>query len=620
MLEFNEYLEKAPKSFVGKLKQRTALAQTGLLSHQKILDEVKLWGTQKERIELLLEFLTPLQAKVLTSIYLSGQSGVETNRLAKSLNKEERESLKTELQFLKFHLLIFRSEAPHMRWYGFVDFNELVLQKMASGESRCSDSEGADALDHSFKAALQILALSVELHHTPRAPKQSGVLNERHFNVYLQRFGQLKHLSEQAWEEILSFSQHYGQVLNLIGTKNEKVWGIVNGELKDQSLPHFQLELIDIWCDKHLSSPRIYLKKILSHCATDKFSVAQFVNLFMFCIDEDFVVLADRTLDWNEIPEPFRELVWLGVFQIEYHKDRILNVSLGQAAQMWLNPQEIPKSSFMSTPDFEVFLPIHSNIRHFLGFELLAKGGGDDMVVKYKIDRARLVLSLQQGLDVEQMESFLASLDLPKLVTENIRSWMDSVSGSVITQGILLEVKNESIRNTLLQMKDSDLWCERVLPEFGFIIRSAYIQEVQKLLEGFSLYPPRFEQYLENLRPVKKCADLPNKYTLPVTVEYSSLDEPEEQIKTRKELSRYGNKFKDLTYIEKLRLMEYAILTEQKIEIEWHGVVPKTIILQPFKVATKTSPIQLVGVNLNDSENVQIPVEEIHQVRLWDGP
>ena len=220
-------------------------------------------------------------------------------------------------------------------------------------------------------------------------------------------------------------------------------------------------------------------------------------------------------------------------------------------------------------PDFSAVIAQEAPPEHLYGFGLIGTLQSLDRVYKGAIDRRVLNDSLAMGFQGETILARLTEWQSPANVIATVREWIREFHRLYITEGPILVATDEKVsfeigaygplRDYLEPLPAYTLF--RILPGAG--------QAVKEILAnaGFDHRMPIPDQPL--LLDEKKEADAPAGHEFWEPVIHSAGDSPKHIITLRGK--KYGTGLKTFDLNETTHVIDYAILTGQKLMLDYSG-------------------------------------------------
>ena len=598
MTQIDLFLKNAPKSLIHQIFQGLNTEKSGLMSNSKILSTVSDKLKSKDAFLERWALLNDSEKKILTNIYFAGSNGLSLGDLTYCVSPAEQFLLKHTLIQLCYDLFIYRSEEEKNHYFGFEDYRNWVL------ESISFQPVTAPGNPKSYQGRLDLHLFSVSsfLIKSDIPVSQNGEVNKRFFNQMQSRLkvdhpltDDVDSREEELNQLILFLSQK--KLLNKSGNILSLDLDLFNQLIGDRSQQPSQWVVNDIlkFDELNLSS--------LSAILADSVEITEFVQFF-----SAFTKTQSQKFEhWHQLPKWVKLLWWSGLINFNISENNIIGVS----ATKELAANEMP---IYFLPNFEVHVPLNSNAQTSLLMEFAAEIIREDQLSTYKISAESIHKLLNAHFPTQLLKELLVNHALPPNVKEALDQWIFAHEGARIESALFLEVDDAETLANVSSLPQCQEWGLLKVEDKGLLVPTSKKENVLELMNtfGFYLKEPQVAQELSPYTPpsteleAEVPAATPNyieKKPTPLNIHIG-------------ELGKYGGGLQELEFNERLRVIEYAILTDSRLELlTTEDRVAKMVLPKDL---LRTDPISLEAKHFPSGDSLTHAVESIKKIRVVD--
>ncbi|MCX7725386.1 MAG: hypothetical protein N2053_00905 [Chitinispirillaceae bacterium] len=235
---------------------------------------------------------------------------------------------------------------------------------------------------------------------------------------------------------------------------------------------------------------------------------------------------------------------------------------------------EIEKKSqiAMIMPDFSLLIREECYVNDLYIFSCFSKLTTFDQIYHGKIDKESVTNALADCFEAEAIQSLLNRYNTPSNVMLSIKEWIrEFLRISLCKKGVLV-VSDQKIGEQLTLCEELKPLIKELPATNIFIIKSGEEERIERILKdmGFDIRMPVIN-YWEN-EPTLSCVE--NGYLLEENTNWSLIVEnieTKENTKTLIKGSKYSSELKKLELSEIIQVIDYAILTSQKLIFSYEG-------------------------------------------------
>ncbi len=600
MISLEHYLQSLPRPFIAQLHKR-AVTTEGLVTHDRLRNEVREWYLDSERLSNTISQLDPRGIALLKRLHLSPM-GLSTDQAAKTLHANDRSAILALFDMLIWEGLAIRVKRPESRILPIQEQASFLWPLWNSQEStpRFNAFENAPFLSlHYYRTAAYILLGKIRC-------TQSGELHKRDASVLSQSFSSFEIWGPDAAQEELDFCLRRLQRGTWISEFDGKK---ILRQGFENDLPN-PSTLWKQWLDYWMSDRKWSAESLKSflHSLDHPKQCAQILNLW------NPGILGDYRCSWEDIPPILKEMWFLGLIQFEVHSgicNHIQTSSLGityceGSTSPWLSPARFV------TPNFEIHQPLWHMDASLFALECIAGPGSGDQVLRYTLKSDGTLLALESGLSPQNLRAIAQWPETPTNITEAIQRWIHSFEVGTIQSCILIRIQDNDLLNKL-KSQPTLMELGAVFAETGLVVLPGQLALFREMLKSFGVHlPPE-----SNTRQIAAIPSNTGKGDHTPFEFDTQLHPPKlELLESQPQKVRLGHTKKAQDFAQKLRLLECAILTEDAVELR-ENEQSDLQLFQPKMILRQQAPIRVAGVFVGESSlEVQFEVSQLHQVRM----
>ncbi len=599
MTSIDIFLDNAPKSLIHMVYQKNQPQGSGLVSNSKIIKGVRDKLLSPDFIESQWDKLNETQQKILVNIYVAGKEGRSLADLTWCVSPAEQFLLKHTLNELCWNLLIFRSTEDKSHFFGFSDFRKFVLQKISFVQ------EPVKGLRKSYRERLDLhlIATASFLFTHPMPISQSGEVNKRFFSQMQARLKLDHPLIEEndSREEELQLLLNYLAKHQFVQQNSDQLVLRLNSffALEKNGYPK-----PSEWVIQHLIEWDEEVITVLQEKLKEGSSLEDFSTLF-----SSFTRYQGGKLEhWHQLSPLIKWFWWSGKLQLHIEDSLLTGIS----AQDSISNVDMP---VYFLPNFEVHLPLGSDFQSASLLEFAGECLREDQLCTYKISADSINNLLTSGYPTDVLKKNLAEYTLPANVNEALQQWIFTHEGARLCDVFFLELDDPKIITQIKELPQYGDWKVHEVPGVGFVLPKNLKSDVVEVVQTFGFHLTEFKP-----EPVLKSYSTPKlkeERRTPAAIPDYIEKEPVQMDLRIGELGKYGGGLQELSFNERLRVIEYAILTDGRLEILMIDS-RQAFIITPKELNNVTDPISIDGKVFPSGEFRSVAVENIKKIRVMD--
>jgi hypothetical protein len=602
LIKLETFLLGAPKAIIHEIFKRGEKAK-GLVSNAEVLQKTLYFLSSSERVYSELDALDGKERLILQIIYLSGDRGIDFESIMVLFHESERTQLKFSIDKMLYSLLIYRSSSNKGHYFGFYEYKSMILEKNLLETKEIDGLKWNDNASKSLRH-LQVMAASVLSGSWNMT--QLGEIHRRNLNSVEKKILPFHALGSDACvyelERILDFFLDYGFVYRK-GKKVELNWASYWEWVNKAPLDDWERWLFRSYPISY-SALNSHLEKM--HGDYDVCEFAEFLGAFSTsACREEYVFF--------NLPDIIKDLWILGWIHLGFSGDRIVSIRVPTSKSGRLTSFEAHASYFL--PNFEVRYPSCANWADILILELVGLCQAEEEFLCYQLDKSSFLQALQFGVPAELFRAFFYKNNLPPNVLSSVEEWFFSYEGASFHSVLYIKINKKSILDDLKSMPEVQELCVGYVGDQGLIIDSRKEQILRRILSSFGIEPPELPSSDEASSDLSYWNSTNRKSLIQVSHDPDyQMRKPIQSPLRLGEMSKYGGHFQDLDFNQKLRVIEYSILTDAKMELVLENM--DRFVLRPANLDRTKSPILLEGKTFPAGASTTILIENIQKLRV----
>ncbi len=596
----------------------------GLVPTSHALELSLKWAMDEIRIKSVLSSLSPPGLRSLTLVYLSGRRGINESEIISSGDKQNREDLLFELSRLLFEQFIYSRNGEQKSYHGFLEYTSILLepclfqQLQSRGSAQASDTDVYIGYQFYLASHLSLIVSQAALAMLKLT--QTGEMHRKSFSTITEKFQFIRNLSDSAAEHELWFLLNFcADKKILLREENLYQPGSLTSRYLQGSAATFSNELVKWWLDYRWPSDKntlqILLKSLESPCQS-----ALICDLLWFPEGPRHRAFekASSGVTWDSLPRLVRELWMLGLIDFQIGKGKIQWIKANSKWTAFLNANELDSSSepnkALALPTLECLVPLECPMEWRYTLDLVAQRENDEMMCKYRFSKDSVVAGLQAGLAMESWNQLNDWLAWDLSARHSLDDWAASYASTVFKDVTLLHVKDQQRRDELFHLPAFMELVEEYIPTYGFVLRHGAKILVKTLLQGFGLSPAESRSYKPQLEPIKLNPDKANwdfEGLSEGELEYYEKELPPSPRPKNVNQGKYGGEKKDLSPGEKRQIIEYAMMSEKKIEITFLEGDKKAYLIKPLFLLSDREQPMMVATQMETGHRNEYDINKI---------
>ncbi|KMQ51571.1 hypothetical protein CHISP_1579 [Chitinispirillum alkaliphilum] len=545
-LHFTEYLKMLPPKWVLKHFFRKSDESRRVLSSAMIEEASRKFASPSSLKERFMELDSSLQLKC-ASIYLSGGRGL----YAESVESIESPLVKSFLVFTA------KDESGAVRYFGFDQFEKSLRALLASTVyNSCKEQKNLHPETIPVWRPVNDTVITCGLAFQKQLTKsKTGGLARKALN-------QLKKLT------------HDNTISGRSGAQDPHSSGFLTSFCLSQNfLTETESQyLINQTCLKE------WLRKQTDEQLED---LKEYALLFSGAFKLDLLrevleISENHWLSTSFIPESDRKgfihglkaFETLGLLSIRKHNGDIQFAS-AYHIENFPDPADIQRMITVM-PDFSTILPQEASPLDLFGYIQICRLLSFDKVYRGSVDRETILNALSEGIDSEAIMSWFSQTGAPHNVTTTVREWIREFSRLYLSSDSFLVSSDERITSQLTSLEQLREYLEPVLAHAVFRIHPKHEHKVREILSGLGFDPrmPSAENEFFQCKETKPEQTPSGEANWTPLTEFA---EKGEEISAPMKGTKYGADLKSLDLNEISHVIDFAILTGQRITVDYEG-------------------------------------------------
>jgi len=624
MFSISAFFNNMPKSLLRDVHAK-AFGKKGLLNNTLIAKESIQFFSDKKRFEHSLSLLESWQFNCLYLIYRSESRGLTYNELRLTIPVNKSRELKQFLLNASREYAIWQGKTTtHVLLYkGFSDFVDCFENK---GIEVYAPTETTGSLEYDYLFDWHICKiLGMAAKGLLKVNLTEG-LHRRSFTLCEKAITYSKALSSKAPHDEILFILHFLSQNEWLGREEGQLKPTpkANQFLKKNGF-RLRQDIVAWWIQQRFRGNEEHFKRLLEYLI-NPVNIVDAAYLF-WVIDPSYRILErTKTLTWDYLPKPLRELWFLGFIDFKCARDKIHAVSLTKIGRAYLGNEVTPLVSgdVSSLPNFELIIGAKNSPRILFFIATLTISQNDEPHLKCVFEKESFLDGLKSGFTEEDVEEFIHWIKPPKNVLDSLHDWSSCFFGAKIATVRLLKIENKKILEELMHFSHFMELVNESIPDYGFILDPKKEEGALKLLSHYGLLPNVNEKVI-SIEPFKN-ASWEKEFALhwPPNFEpdyelKESLDK--ESFISSIEATKYGTLYRKLDLMDLIKVMRYAkstntmLAAQVKNPEEKHADMKELFFYAQTLHFSKTPYV--AKVQLKDTEDtIALDLNHIQEIKL----
>ncbi|MDR0306016.1 MAG: hypothetical protein LBI42_04160 [Chitinispirillales bacterium] len=303
----------------------------------------------------------------------------------------------------------------------------------------------------------------------------------------------------------------------------------------------------------------------------------------------------------NMVPEPDREIFlqalkvydFLGFLAVENLSGearftQLRNVN-GDPDRLLSNQEAVP---MIIMPDFSVIIPQEVSPPELFSYANIGILKSFDKVYKGQINRQSVSNAMSQGVDDTDIRLWLLKRNSPANVLSTVEEWAREFSRLYVCHGAILVSSTEKVTLQLCAYEHLKKYLTPVDNHAVFRILPEGEQEVLETLEKLGFDPRASDEHPAVTSCEDKCVETLAEKSWEAVTDFSCASAFERAVPMRG--TKYGEQLKELDINEMSHVVDYAILTGQRIIIDYEGsafIKQNTYTVLPLALQKGPDPV-----------------------------
>ena len=630
MISFATFIQQSPKNYLNNLHKQL-FDKKGLIKNAEIIDDISSWHMNEDRLDNLFSSMSQEQKSVLAYVYASGTKGVSIVQLTKFCNFKADET-NYIVDYLCWHQLVYRAKSNNSYLFGFSDLMPKMQHQTFPLEKEEDAQEHPSWVNYQNFFGYHLFSFCSEIQSQKPKLTNAGELNKRFYNQIAQRFGFSHQLSTSITTDEMELIFTFLLKKELIHQINSIVYLTPNFfSFIKKNTEDLKKEILDWWVRWRFPNNTKTLKLFFKTLQKHNLHVNQACDLFWVYDSYRYKNYDpnESGKTWEDLPTILKEMWLIGLIEFANQNGLIKSIRFTETADKYFSKSESVSApaQIFSTHDFEVFFPIQNFGADQFYLELISSALNDEVIIKYKLEKDKLLSGLNCGIDTQNFISVIDVLNLPDTIYANVKEWLSEHLDSEILDVKILKIHDQTKLSDLSEFPTFTELVKEVIPEYGFIFDAENEEKIREFLSHFNLKPAKgeaTENNIQNGQVIQEANHIQTnqvQYPEHLKIQYS-LKKPKELNNVNSiENSKYSKSFKKLDFNQIIQVIKYSLLMEEQVEVIWAEFDERdreTKLhdnLKPIELDNRKDPITFVGEN-NKAQLITIPVNNIKNIRV----
>ncbi len=620
MLGIKNYLEEGPKSWLAKLHKKHQKIK-GLVQGSKVLSDMESWALDEERLSQSLEELTEIESGLLGEIYFSEERGVLESDLYSNSRERDPAQLSQQLHSLEEKMLIYSRKGDNYSFHGFRElFIPVLEQTLPKNAGFGIKAEGL--FSHQNFTIPHLIHFMASAYLGRLKCTQKGELNRRSILMLRDNFTASQNISPQISQ--LELDMYFQFCL-------DKQFLLDGGDrlfLSKEGLEYCSLEyqeinqsLVEWWLRRRMCNSR-KIFEILESQYPEGTLLTDLAALWKCYSPLKTATVAYGTKEgfsWENLPDVLKELYVLGGVEFQLQRAKIHLAKFNtQFLKEHVAPQTEESLSY-SLPNFEVLLSNEAPPHRRFQLESLAQKQNDEAMCSYRLSKESVVEGLKSGISEEVFLELMDWLGFNDQTRESLKEWSASYTSSEFQELLVLRIKDKEKWKLLSQLPPFLKLTEEAIEGYGFVINPFRKDEVQSFLSQFGLSPgdPQRKETQTGLIKIKP--ENPRSFSSDFSrgeIQFHSNEKGRFFNRQQSPSKKYSSQSKSASNINFSRMVEYAIVTDKKVEISIINGDIRRILIRPLRIIHEDSQPKIIGTEVQSGMRSEYSLEDISSLRV----
>jgi len=489
MQSVQEHIKNAPGSYLSRL--RTKFTQkNGLVQNSKIHSELCHEILDEDRLQKWMQKRKEWEVLALGLIYLSGSRGLHFKELERSLETDQKNLVAFLNEAISEVFLWHAKCQGSYIYYGFTDFDNFFSDYLFKEEEAF---EPAAWISNEKKAELQLLLTLSKIQLGKISIKKDLSLSISAKKHIAKIFENSKFFDNSIIEDCVRM-----QLSFFIYEK----WLSITAEEPELKLMHSAYDFLQnngfrlfsefiFWWERERFRHKNDLLKLLK-LFEKPISALKAAWLF-WPSDTGSRLPKSKTISWQHLPLPLRELWILGILKMQVKKKHILAFSISEFGENVFfakhAKEHISEPIIASSSNFEWLLSHNNGALRIFQMACFAQAKNEEDPLRFVLNKETFLEGLRSRLPNNFVQDFFSWNKAVQNVTVALNEWHHIYNDSSIDSLHILRIRNPKKFAELCAYKPFLACVEEIIPDWGFVIKMENEKKIRGMLSHFSLEP-----------------------------------------------------------------------------------------------------------------------------------
>ncbi|MFC1585235.1 hypothetical protein ACFL5V_06795 [Fibrobacterota bacterium] len=628
MITLREFLEEAPRKVISRIF-RKQYPNSGLVKGSRAIESMHAWAADGDRVRRVFAQLGNTERKIVTLVYLSENRGLSEAEFYCAFPDLKAEELSRMIHGLAREFLIYFRKNEKFTFHGFKDLMDVVIDFSSFGTTE-PVPEGEWVSYRHFLSSHFIHFLSrVRLGRINITRK--GEIHRRDIQALKEQFSFGKGVSSAVGKREIWMFYHFLIQEDCLLEHDTILRLSQNGiDLTNMNTVNVEHKLFKWWHKNRWCGAAAGLEK-LARAFCRGIEIERLADLIWFYSgplagtigrEKTYLDYAEG-LTWEQLPGVIQELWLFGLVAFFIRKGRINRARFhpDYANQFLLKMHEEngeAPSNPVSLPNFETLLPPRTRTSIRYKVEMTAERLNDDNMTHYRFTKASVIGGLQAGLDYQDFIQLIQWLNFDSGNRQILTEWASCYQSSTFMDALILKMEDKQRFHELVAIPQFIELVREIIPDYGFILPRQNREPVREFLHQFGLFPGELEHKI-SAGPVtlQEGTEKAFSSSLPCgQVLYAFEDEENLFYGKGGGKGRYVSTSTAPSMVEKVRIIEYALITEKEVELSFMGTVPRRVLARPLHLIKDRGPVRIIATEITSGHRNEYDIEKATSLRV----
>lgn len=536
-----------------------AYGKKGLLNNALIQSEVLSFFGDRDRAANIYAHMEPWQRRCMNLIYRSASRGLTFNELRLTVPVSKNKELRTFLLGECREFLLWRSQSSNAAVYcGFANF------------ARCFGLDASEPVDMAKNVVEYgnlldwhiCLVLSLAKRGELRI-NSNGTLHRRSYQICTAAFTTISKISAKAAENELSLIFNFLTQQNWLEQENSMLYPSEKAcEFLRTSGFRLHQHVLTWWLEARFRGDARHCQQLLKDLSRGM-GASEAAYLFWVMDPSCRIQESSRSLSWDYLPRPLRELWILGLVKFQVQSGKVSAVSVSDAGNEWTQSSVVPQPGehVSVLPNFDMVVSSATSPSLLFTVANIAKVKNDESFLCFTFDKETYLAGLKSGIPESEMEQLFNWIKPPENVLSTFREWNSSFYGARVRTVRLLKIDDLKILSELSRFAQFTECTEEYIPGYGFLLDPKKEAAAFAILESFGYCP--FVDYSTKVRDRAPTEEWRKDFVIAWPEggkpDYEMKDDVDEAtLQNALNSTKYGSVYQKLDSFDLVKVLRYA--------------------------------------------------------------